>query len=102
MQPYKLEFLQNYLAAQEGHAEIVKILAPLTDNPNAPDEYGETLIYWAAYWGHTEIVKILAPLTANPNAPNNDGETPSSVAKNDEIRQILDTSTLKTQSISCF
>ena len=61
MQPYKLEFLQNYLAAQEGHAEIVKILAPLTDNPNAPDEYGITPIYWAEHNGHSEIVKILTP-----------------------------------------
>ena len=45
--------------------EIVKILAPLTDKPNAPDENGRTPIHWAAYYGHTEIVKILAPLTDN-------------------------------------
>ena len=56
--------------------EIVKILAPLTDNPNAPNNNGDTPIYWAAQKGHTEIVKILAPLTDNPNAPNDDGETP--------------------------
>ena len=56
--------------------EIVKILAPLTDNPNAPDQYGETPILWAACNGYTEIVKILAPLTDNPNAPNEEGETP--------------------------
>ena len=56
--------------------EIVKILAPLTNNPNAPDEHGKTPIYWAAHEGHTEIVKILAPLTANPNAPNKNGDTP--------------------------
>ena len=37
-------------------SEIVKILAPLTNNPNAPDEYGKTPIYWAARNGHTEIV----------------------------------------------
>ena len=39
---------------------MVKILVPLTDNPNAANEDGETPIYWAARWGHTEIVKILA------------------------------------------
>ena len=44
-----------------GHLEIVKILAPLTDNPNAPNECGQTPIYWATQYGHTEIVKILAP-----------------------------------------
>ena len=31
-----------HFAAQEGHTEIVKILAPLTDNPNAPNNNGET------------------------------------------------------------
>ena len=48
--------------------DIVKIVAPLTDNPNAPDELGKTPISCAAENGHTEIVKILAPLTKNPNA----------------------------------
>ena len=73
--------LQTYVrtpifsAASNGHTEIVKILAPLTDNPNAPDYLGRTPIYRAAYKGHTEIVKILSPLTDNPNAPNEDGNT---------------------------
>ena len=78
------------MAAHFGHTEIVKILAPLTDNPNAPDKSGETSIYWAAQNGHTEIVKILAPLTDNPNAPDNYGRTPRSVAKNREICKILE------------
>ena len=55
-------------AAWNGHIEIVKILAPLTDNPNAPDADGRTPIHKAALNGHTEFVKILAPLTSNPNA----------------------------------
>ena len=29
---------------QNGHTEIVKILAPLTDNPNAPDDSGSKRI----------------------------------------------------------
>ena len=57
--------------------EIVKILAPLTENPNAPNSWGLTPIHWAAFWGHTENVKILAPLTDNPNAPDGIfGKTP--------------------------
>ena len=68
--------------------EIFKILAPLTDNPNA--EYGiSTPIFWAARNGHTEIVKILAPLTNNPNAPNKCGMRPSEVARYLEIRKFL-------------
>ena len=44
-----------------GIQKIVKIMAPWTDNPNAPDEYGITPTYWAAHNGHSEIVKILTP-----------------------------------------
>ena len=57
-----------YWAAKNGHADIVQILAPLTDNPNAPNKNGETPIIWAARYGHTENVKILVPLTDNPNS----------------------------------
>ena len=52
-------FTPIYWAANNGHTEIVKILAPLTDNPNAPDKNGKTPIHWAAQIGHTETVKIL-------------------------------------------
>ena len=81
-----------YDAAQLGHTEIVKILAPLTDNPNAPNQYGWTPIHAAAGAGrgYTEIVKILVPLTDNPNATNQYGITPSSVAENAEILEILE------------
>ena len=59
-----------YRAAWCGHTEIVKILAPLTDNPNNSDEDGRTPIYQAARNGHTEIVKILAPFIDNSNQIN--------------------------------
>ena len=77
------------MAACIDHTEIVKILAPLADTPNAPNKDGATPIYWAAFYGHTEIVKILAPLTDTPNAPNSLGQYPLAVAKNEEIRRIL-------------
>ena len=50
--------------------EIIKILAPLTDNPNFSNEKGETSVYEAACRGHTEIISILAPFADNPNAPD--------------------------------
>ena len=56
--------------------EIVKILVPLTDDPNASDKHGRTPIHWAAKYGCTEIVKILASLTENPNSPAINGMTP--------------------------
>ena len=84
-------------AAWNSHTEIVKILAPLTDNPNAPDEDGRTPIFWAAFKGNTEIVKILAPLTNHPSAPDIYGVTPIVIAKNEEIKEIL--SSIKTSAI---
>ena len=63
-----------------GHAEIVKIVAPLTNHPNVPDKDGWTPIHWAACNGHTEIVKILAPLTNNPNSSDKNGRTPICLA----------------------
>ena len=48
-------------------------MAPLTDNPNAPNINGNTPIHWAALTKNTDIVKILATLTNKPNAPNNNG-----------------------------
>ena len=61
--PNKLGDTPIHCAAYYGHTEIVKILAPLTNNHNAPDVNGMTPIMWARKEGHTEIVKILALLT---------------------------------------
>ena len=49
--------------------EIVKILTPLIENPNAPDEYGETPTHAAERMRHTKVVIFLDSLTGNPNAP---------------------------------
>ena len=54
-----MERLPIYEAACERHTEIVKILAPLTDNPNATTINGKTPIDCAKEFGHTDIVKIL-------------------------------------------
>ena len=71
-------FMDSWILLLKGDVVMVKILASLTDNPNAPDKNGNTPIHWAAMYGHPEIVKILAPLTLtdNPNGPNNAGYTP--------------------------
>ena len=64
------------IVAENGHTEIVKILAPHMKNPNA-FSHGLTPIHIAALHGHVEVIKILAPLTDNPNPRDElDGETP--------------------------
>ena len=59
-------------AAFEGHLNIIRILAPITSNPNF-----ETLIHFAAMNGQVDVLKFLAPLTKNPNS--NGGCTPRSI-----------------------
>ena len=62
--------------SEKKYKERLKIIAPLTVNPNAPDKIGNTVMYSAAFSGHAGIVKILAPFIENPNSPNELGETP--------------------------
>ena len=80
---------QIFESARVNNLAIVKILAPLTDNPNAPNIFGLTPIYRAACMGQTEIVKILAPLTDNPYAPNEYGITPIYMAADDGQSEIV-------------
>ena len=56
-------------AVMQGYAEVVRVLAPLYDNPNAPDPSGWTPIHYAARNGQAEVLRILAPLSENPNEP---------------------------------
>ena len=47
--------------------KLLKILAPLTNNPNVPDEDGVTPISCALQKRHTEIIEILAPFSDRIN-----------------------------------
>ena len=89
-------------AAKNGHTDFVKILVPLTNNPNASDEHGLTPIFWATFHGHTEIVKILASLTDNPNAPNINGVTPIQIAAQNGYTEIVNFFVLIDQQFECF
>ena len=60
-------------AVSEGNKNVVEILAPLMENPNASGLDGMRPMDKAAMNGHSEIVRILAPLLNNPNAQNTDG-----------------------------
>ena len=63
----------NFWAAEQGNFEMVKVISPLMENPNATmlwTKYGGafTTINAAAKNGHLEIVKFLVPLSNNLDA----------------------------------
>ena len=65
------EGLMGILIHKETDAEIIKIFAPLMNDPNKPEdeENGVTAIFFGTMIGNFEVVKCLASLTDNPNLP---------------------------------
>ena len=72
-------FTPIYVAAQNGHLEVVKVLASIIENPNAPAD-GFTPIYIAAEMGHLEIVKLLASKSDDFYSLMPNGFTPIQIA----------------------
>ena len=84
-------YIPIHRAAQNGHLEVVKILANFTENPNATNFDGLTPIHLAAMNGHTQVVKYLSKFTKNPNAPDINGVTPFLLAVWNRRRIGIDT-----------
>ena len=87
--PNKTSWTLIHEAAHEGNTEIVRILAPLSKNPNTPDKDGWTPIYLSAMKGFTEIVNILAALTDNPNSTDETGWSPIHEAATEGYTEIV-------------
>ena len=49
-----------YIAAQEGHREVVEVLAGLGADVNQANNNGTSPVCIAAQEGHTEVIKVLA------------------------------------------
>ena len=78
---------QNYtdatpvlVAAQMGHAGVVRVLHELGADLNTPMLGGFTPVFIAAQDGHAEVVGVLAELGANVTTPNDYGATPVFIA----------------------
>ena len=70
-------FKEIYVAASNGHTEIVKALVAGSDKPNVHHMFGWTPMHNAALYGHTEVVKFLLSVTKNTNPPSHAlGQTP--------------------------
>ena len=65
-------------------------MASFVENPNIPDQFGYTPVFWAASFGHTEIVKFLASVVENPNSASLNGVTPLDVATQENHTEIVE------------
>ena len=77
------------VAAKKQHVNVIELLAPMTENPNAPGRNGETPIFAAASNGNAKIVEILAPLTDDPNAPERRGHNPMTRAASNGFTDVI-------------
>eukprot|EP00947_MAST-08B_sp_MAST-8B-sp1_P001477 g1477.t1 len=80
-----------FLAAQEGHGEIVKLLVGAGAKVDlATTDVGMTPLYIAAYQEHGEIVKLLLGAGAKVDlATTDDGSTPLIVAAQEGLGEIV-------------
>ena len=62
-----------HVASIDGNLEIIKILAPVTEEPNVNDDGGLTPIHIAVEQGDLKIVQFLAPLAKNLDSTSSYG-----------------------------
>mgnify|MGYP003953180329 CR=1 FL=1 len=69
-----------FIAAHDGHTEIVQLLLDRAANVNQANNNGWTPLLIAAEKGHTEVARLLLERGANVNQANNNGWTPLLIA----------------------
>ena len=86
-----------YLAAGDGHLNIVSFYTEILDNPNPKSFYpenekqfnGRTPLHYAAQFGHLDIVKHICNLLQDKNPSDDNGETPLHLAASNGHLQIV-------------
>jgi ankyrin repeat protein len=64
-----------FMAAINGHADTIRVLAELGADVNIPNKNGCAPVYIAAKNGHADAIRVLAELGADVNTPNKNGCT---------------------------
>lgn len=78
-----------HFAAQKGHKEICRLLINKGLAVNGKNRKGANALILAAQNGHTEVVQLLLQRKANPRAQNRAGKTALDMAKNAEVRRLI-------------
>ena len=71
--------VEIYHATVFGHLEIIKFLAPLTDNPNSPCKDGKTPLHVAAEKGYLKVCEAILK-NIQGKMPKWKGKTPLMLA----------------------
>jgi len=69
------------MAAQNGHHEVVRVLADKGANLDLAKKDGATPVFMAAQNGHHNVVRVLANMGANLDLKDKYGRTPLSMAR---------------------
>lgn len=90
-----------YIACLNGNLEEAKSTFSF-EYRNASDENGNTPLHVASIHGHEIIIRLLFRYNADVNRQNKENKTPREVAKNDEIKQIFQTSSPNIENAKKF
>ncbi len=69
-----------YVAAVQGHDEIVELFLKKNADPDFQRGDGNTALFIASLRGHNKVIKLVLENMAHPDIPNNDGYTALSIA----------------------
>ena len=81
-----------YIAAQEGHVDVVQLLRHVKANLETPTNEGATPAYIAAQNGHVKVLQLLRDAKVNLETPTNEWVTPAYIAAQEghvDVLQLL-------------
>ncbi len=76
-------------ATTAGHDDITDLLCQRGAYVNVANEVGDTPLHLASWKDHPAVVEVLLRYQADKNMQNHDGRTPYSMARSDEVKQLL-------------
>ena len=77
------------IAKSKGNTQAMVVLLDALGDYNQTDAQGKTLLHWASSTGKIPLINFLIMKGANINPKDNRGDTPISVAKNEDVRKLL-------------